>query len=405
MVEKMVKDVDQYVERVINQIIDEPQDENQKNNGEKQKKEISESDLEVMISSIIEQDIAAYKKDEQKNSNLKECRQDEDLYDGEENGQAQFAAELSQIIDEVLIGVTEELIGYSISVVSDEAEKIDFAIVDNCDSAQLLLNDFAVGYNMGIYKKLSVEEEIGLISRIQNPSNPEDKKDAMNILFGSHLPLILKVMKESGIHKYQLADFLGYIAEEMEKAAFRFDFRRGSRYGTYARVYIRTGINNRFLERYINSKTIVKHKRMIEEATERISRENDDHLATREDLINDSKLGLSERQISNVEKYHRNETSYEEYIDKGGALASSGSFEDELVNKNELQEVFEKILHSDKLCDKDRLLIYYKFYCELSLEEICDRLNMTTSQYNYQMSKLLGRMRKYFLFDLLPFQK
>ncbi len=204
----------------------------------------------------------------------------------------------------------------------------------------------------------------------------------------------------------RLSMYLGYNVEYEDLCSYgifglidaidKFDPRKGIKFETYASLRIRGAILDQIRKNDWIPRTIRQRQRQIEAAMRDIETEQG-RPATDEELA--AALGITDDELLDWQSQMKltNVVSLNEFMESGSEVAGDSSMgahfksPEEVVGNAELKEMLMGAL--DLLTEKERSVILFYYYEELTLKEIASILGVSESRISQLHTRALEKMR------------
>lgn len=226
------------------------------------------------------------------------------------------------------------------------------------------------------YKELTFEEEQELGKRIK-----ENDKEAVHKLVTSNLKLVVGISKNFIRNDIDFMDLIEIGNEALVKAAWRFDYTKNIKFSTYATVYI-TGFLQRYSSlyqtgSYVNPYLTIRLNRFL-----RVYNGLDENFFSDRLKETIKILNISEEEANYLltlskgyESLNRtiNDEVSEEFIN---TIVDSSNFEEELINKMFVNEIF----NSSYLNSREKKVLKLRYGIGLDkdfkLEEVAEIMDL-----------------------------
>ncbi|MBR5421292.1 MAG: FliA/WhiG family RNA polymerase sigma factor [Lachnospiraceae bacterium] len=205
----------------------------------------------------------------------------------------------------------------------------------------------------------------------------------------------------------RLSMYLGYTVEYEDLVSYgifglidaidKFDTRKGIKFETYASLRIRGAILDQIRKNDWIPRTIRQRQKQIEAAMRDIEADTG-RPATDEELA--AALGISDEELLDWQSQMKltNVVSLNEFIESGSEVAGDSSmgahFEspEEVMDNAELKQMLVEAL--DLLTEKERSVVVFYYYEELTLKEIANILEVSESRVSQLHTRALQKMRQ-----------
>ena len=191
-------------------------------------------------------------------------------------------------------------------------------------------------------------------------------------------------------------DLVGYGVFGLIDAIDKFDFEKGVKFETYASLRIRGAILDNIRRMDWIPRSLRKKQKMIDTVTQKLENELG-RIATDEEIA----IGLDITVDEYYKWLHQTKlltlTSLEEYFDQGNETRvepinkSKYNQPESVVEKNELKKVLTEAI--DNLSEKEKRVIIFYYFEELTLKEISLILGVSESRISQIHTKALKKMR------------
>ena len=204
----------------------------------------------------------------------------------------------------------------------------------------------------------------------------------------------------------RLSMYLGYNVEYEDLCSYgifglidaidKFDPRKGIKFETYASLRIRGAILDQIRKNDWIPRTIRQRQRQIEAAIRDIETEQG-RPATDEELA--AALGITDDELLDWQSQMKltNVVSLNEFMESGSEVAGDSSMgahfksPEEVIGNAELKEMLMGAL--ELLTEKERSVILFYYYEELTLKEIANILGVSESRISQLHTRALEKMR------------
>ncbi len=204
----------------------------------------------------------------------------------------------------------------------------------------------------------------------------------------------------------RLSMYLGYNVEYEDLCSYgifglidaidKFDPRKGIKFETYASLRIRGAILDQIRKNDWIPRTIRQRQRQIEAAMRDIETEQG-RPATDEELA--AALGITDDELLDWQSQMKltNVVSLNEFMESGSEVAGDSSMgahfksPEEVIGNAELKEMLMGAL--ELLTEKERSVILFYYYEELTLKEIANILGVSESRISQLHTRALEKMR------------
>lgn len=191
-------------------------------------------------------------------------------------------------------------------------------------------------------------------------------------------------------------DLVGYGIFGLIDAIDKFDYEKGIKFETYASLRIRGAILDQIRKMDWIPRSLRQKQKKIDVAMSKLETELG-RVATDEELAKE--IGISEEELLNWQGQANvsNVVSLDEFVESSGEkeMGSIGmnTFEtpEEVMEKSELKRLLIESL--DTLTDKEKKVILFYYYEEMTLKEISYILEVSESRISQLHTKALQKMR------------
>lgn len=192
-------------------------------------------------------------------------------------------------------------------------------------------------------------------------------------------------------------DLIGYGSLGLIDAIEKFDYKKGVKFETYASFRIRGAIIDEIRKLDWVPRTVRKKQNDLKRAISKIELDSGEK-ATEEELVEE--LGISSEDLNDLRSQIELSaiSSLDEYMEKGTVYLSSTESSQEFISpeKNiEAQELKESLANIiDTLTKREREVITFYYYEELTLKEISYILGITESRVSQLHRRALEKMKE-----------
>ncbi|MCR5606290.1 MAG: FliA/WhiG family RNA polymerase sigma factor [Treponema sp.] len=192
-------------------------------------------------------------------------------------------------------------------------------------------------------------------------------------------------------------DLVGYGIFGLIDAIDKFDLLKDVKFETYASLRIRGAILDQIRKMDWIPRTIRQRQKKIESAIREIERDTG-HVATDSEIA--SKMDISEDEYLNWQNQMKvtGVVSLNEFMDQGADITedvnnhgSGFTKPEDAIEKEELKKMLAESL--ELLTDKEKKVILFYYYEELTLKEISEVLEVSESRISQLHTKALQKMR------------
>lgn len=191
-------------------------------------------------------------------------------------------------------------------------------------------------------------------------------------------------------------DLVGYGVFGLIDAVDKFDYSKGIKFETYASLRIRGSILDHIRKMDWVPRTLRQKQKKLDNAYQKIKREYG-RIGTDEEVANE--LDLSVEELTNWQKETKiiNLISLEEYVEQGIDIKMEAQHNrdyeqpERVLEKNELKDLLVETL--DSLTEKEKKVIIFYYYEELTLKEISLILEVSESRISQLHTKALQKLR------------
>ena len=193
-------------------------------------------------------------------------------------------------------------------------------------------------------------------------------------------------------------DLVGYGIFGLIDAIDKFDLMKDVKFETYASLRIRGAILDQIRKMDWIPRTIRQRQKKIETAIREIEKESG-HIATDAEIA--AKMDITEDEYQNWQNQMKvtGVVSLNEFMDQGEDIADDSSNTgsgftkpEEAIEKEELKKMLAESL--EHLTDKEKKVILFYYYEELTLKEISEVLEVSESRVSQLHTKALQKMRE-----------
>lgn len=206
----------------------------------------------------------------------------------------------------------------------------------------------------------------------------------------------------------RLSMYLGYNVEYEDLVSYgifglidaidKFDYNKNVKFETYASLRIRGAILDQIRKMDWIPRSVRQKQRKIDAAIIKIETETG-HSATDEEIAEELEITIDELENWNGQAKITNIVSLEDFIEQGSEIKMDATFNnhfeqpEKIVEKQELVKVIEKAL--DELTEKEKSVVLFYYYEDLSLKEISRVLEVSESRVSQLHTKAIQKMKKY----------
>lgn len=206
----------------------------------------------------------------------------------------------------------------------------------------------------------------------------------------------------------RLSMYLGYNVEYEDLVSYgifglidaidKYDFNKNVKFETYASLRIRGAILDQIRKMDWIPRSVRQKQKKIESAMSKLETEYG-RAATDEEIARELDISTEELDTWNGQAKVSNIVSLEDFIEQGSEIKMDAShnfqFEqpERVVEKAELAMMLEKAL--DTLTEKEKSVVLFYYYEDLSLKEISRVLEVSESRVSQLHTKAIQKMKKY----------
>lgn len=206
----------------------------------------------------------------------------------------------------------------------------------------------------------------------------------------------------------RLSMYLGYNVEYEDLVSYgifglidaidKFDFNKNVKFETYASLRIRGAILDQIRKMDWIPRSVRQKQRKIDAAMAKLEAENG-RPATDEEIAGELDISVDELDIWNGQTKITNLVSLEDFVEQGSEIKMDAShnsqFEqpEKVIEKAELAKMLEKAI--DELTEKERSVVLFYYYEDLSLKEISKVLEVSESRVSQLHTKAIQKMKKH----------
>lgn len=193
-------------------------------------------------------------------------------------------------------------------------------------------------------------------------------------------------------------DLVGYGIFGLIDAIDKFELTKGVKFETYASLRIRGAILDQIRKMDWIPRSVRQKQKKIESAMSKLETEYG-RAATDEEIARELDISTEELDTWNVQAKVSNIVSLEDFIEQGSEIKMDAShnsqFEqpERVVEKAELARMLEKAL--DTLTEKEKSVVLFYYYEDLSLKEISRVLEVSESRVSQLHTKAIQKMKKH----------
>ncbi|MEM2991407.1 MAG: sigma-70 family RNA polymerase sigma factor [Halobacteria archaeon] len=245
---------------------------------------------------------------------------------------------------------------------------------------------------------LTAEQETKLAQQIA-----AGDMEARKTMIISNLRLVVSIAKKYSGRGLQLSDLIEEGNLGLIKAVDRFDYKRGTRFSTYASWWIRQAINRSIADQARTIRLPVHMTDLVNKWL-RVSRQLTQKLGRRPTVLEiSSAMGISEEKVKQIAKLAQKPASLETPVseeDDGQLLdlladISMISPGEKLEEKLQSEEIMELL---DQLKEKEREVLILRFGLRdgvpRTLEEIGDNFKLTRERVRQIEAEAIAKLRK-----------
>ena len=205
----------------------------------------------------------------------------------------------------------------------------------------------------------------------------------------------------------RLSMYLGYNVEYEDLVSYgifglidaidKYDFNKNVKFETYASLRIRGAILDQIRKMDWIPRSVRQKQKKIDMTMSKLEAEYG-RPATDEEIAKELDITVDELDIWNGQTKISNIISLEDFIEQGSEIRMDAShnsqFEqpEKIVEKSELALMLEKAL--DELTEKEKSVVLFYYYEDLSLKEISKVLGVSESRVSQLHTKALNKMKK-----------
>lgn len=206
----------------------------------------------------------------------------------------------------------------------------------------------------------------------------------------------------------RLSMYLGYNVEYEDLVSYgifglidaidKYDFNKNVKFETYASLRIRGAILDQIRKMDWIPRSVRQKQKKIESAMSKLETEYG-RAATDEEIARELDISTEELDTWNGQAKVSNIVSLEDFIEQGSEIKMDAShnsqFEqpERVVEKVELARMLEKAL--DTLTEKEKSVVLFYYYEDLSLKEISRVLEVSESRVSQLHTKAIQKMKKH----------
>lgn len=191
-------------------------------------------------------------------------------------------------------------------------------------------------------------------------------------------------------------DLVGYGTFGLIDAIDKYDYTKGVKFETYASLRIRGAILDQIRKMDWIPRSVRQKQRKLDQAYQNLEQRygravNDEELAEELDIsVDELESWQNQTKITNV-------ISLDEFMEQGAEakveqnLSSDYSQPDKIIERNELKDLIVQSLET--LTEKEKRVIIFYYYEELTLKEISKILEVSESRISQLHTKALQKMR------------
>lgn len=191
-------------------------------------------------------------------------------------------------------------------------------------------------------------------------------------------------------------DLVGYGTFGLIDAIDKYDYTKGVKFETYASLRIRGAILDQIRKMDWIPRSVRQKQRKLDQAYQNLEQRygravNDEELAEELDIsVDELESWQNQTKITNV-------ISLDEFMEQGAEakveqnLSSDYSQPDKIIERNELKDLIVQSLET--LTEKEKKVIIFYYYEELTLKEISKILEVSESRISQLHTKALQKMR------------
>jgi len=191
-------------------------------------------------------------------------------------------------------------------------------------------------------------------------------------------------------------DLVGYGTFGLIDAIDKFDYSKGVKFETYASLRIRGAILDQIRKMDWIPRSIRQKQRKIDLAYQNLEIKNG-RIANDEEIALELEISVDELETWQSQTKVTNIISLDEFMEQGAetkveqSLTAAFDQPDKIIEKQELKELLIKTLET--LTEKEKKVIIFYYYEELTLKEISRLLEVSESRISQLHTKALQKMK------------
>ncbi len=190
-------------------------------------------------------------------------------------------------------------------------------------------------------------------------------------------------------------DLVGYGTFGLIDAIDKYDFEKGVKFETYASVRIRGAILDQIRKMDWIPRTLRQKQKKVDAAYKKIEMETG-RPATEEEIARELEISIDELDDWQNQAKVSNLISLDDYMEQGETKVDIASSEDyvqpeKVVEQQALKQILVDAL--ELLTEKEKKVIVFYYYEELTLKEISSILEVTESRVSQLHTKALQKLR------------
>lgn len=199
-------------------------------------------------------------------------------------------------------------------------------------------------------------------------------------------------------HNVEYDDLVSYGIFGLIDAIDKFDLTKNVKFETYASLRIRGAILDQIRKMDWIPRSVRQKQKKIDMTMSKLEAEYG-RPATDEEIAKELDITVDELDIWNGQTKISNIISLEDFIEQGSEIRMDAShnsqFEqpEKIVEKSELALMLEKAL--DELTEKEKSVVLFYYYEDLSLKEISKVLGVSESRVSQLHTKAIQKMKKH----------
>ena len=199
-------------------------------------------------------------------------------------------------------------------------------------------------------------------------------------------------------YNVEYEDLVGYGIFGLIDAIDKYDFNKNVKFETYASLRIRGAILDQIRKMDWIPRSVRQKQKKIDMTMSKLEAEYG-RPATDEEIAKELDITVDELDTWNGQTKISNIISLEDFIEQGSEIRMDAShnsqFEqpEKIVEKSELALMLEKAL--DELTEKEKSVVLFYYYEDLSLKEISKVLGVSESRVSQLHTKAIQKMKKH----------